>query len=352
MAKKIVNDVLKKTKTAKKAAEAVTKNTDEGVTAVRKMTGNFNGKITELQNKVDSGVPISSAVSDYLDQREKVNNAVAKRRALNEASQSQGKGNRANRRAKEIDDNKLANAIADGRELAKQQRDLADMSHSRQSRINQKNAQAQEISDARRSIRNDNKEINKDSIANAIGQMRDNRIANDIAESYRGQGNKANRRIQEMRERQVAPKLHEQKVQSLQKQIDAAADAEDLDKMISLQKQLDDLGEYKAPGPKKTFQERKAERVEKYENAKIAKEMEGSFGDIEHTRPTNKKTATPQSETSPSGGNTSIIQQAQDKIKGNNFVYNMAAMGVGGGLVLNMANNKGQQSNAQLYGQY
>jgi hypothetical protein len=30
----------------------------------------------------------------------------------------------------------------------------------------------------------------------------------------------------------------------------------------------------------------------------------------------------------------------------------MAAMGVGGGLVLNMANNKGQQTNAQLYGQY
>jgi hypothetical protein len=81
--------------------------------------------------------------------------------------------------------------------------------------------------------------------------------------------------------------------------------------------------------------------------------MEGSFGDIEHTRPTNKKTATPQTDTSsPSGGNTSIIQQAQDKIKGNNFVYNIAAMGVGGGLVLNMANNKGQQSNAQLYGQY
>lgn len=59
-----------------------------------------------------------------------------------------------------------------------------------------------------------------------------------------------------------------------------------------------------------------------------------------------------QPETSPSGGNASIIQQAQDKIKGNNFVYNMAALGVGGGLVLNMANNKGQQSNAQLYGQY
>lgn len=190
--------------------------------------------------------------------------------------------------------------------------------------------------------------INSEKIGNAIGKMRDNRIANEMAESYRGQGNKANRRIEQMRAKQV----HDGKRLSIQKQLDAAADAEDLEKMISLQKQLDDLGEYKAPGPKKTFQERKAERIEKYENTKIAKEMEGSFGDIEHTRPTNKKTATPQSETSPSGGNASIMQQAQDKIKGNNFVYNMAAMGVGGGLVLNMANNKGQQSNAQLYGQY
>ena len=32
--------------------------------------------------------------------------------------------------------------------------------------------------------------------------------------------------------------------------------------------------------------------------------------------------------------------------------YITISTGVGGGLVLNMANNKGQQSNAQLYGQY
>ena len=51
-------------------------------------------------------------------------------------------------------------------------------------------------------------------------------------------------------------------------------------------------------------------------------------------------------------GNKSAEKHLKDKIKGNNFVYNMAAMGVGGALVLNMANNKGQQSNAQLYGQY
>lgn len=36
---------------------------------------------------------------------------------------------------------------------------------------------------------------------------------------------------------------------------------------------------------------------------------------------------------------------------GNNWVYKMAAAGVGGGMVLSMFENKGQQSNAQLYGQ-
>lgn len=43
---------------------------------------------------------------------------------------------------------------------------------------------------------------------------------------------------------------------------------------------------------------------------------------------------------------------SQSNIKGNNFVYQMATLGVGGALVLNMSNNRGQQSNAQLYGQY
>lgn len=46
-------------------------------------------------------------------------------------------------------------------------------------------------------------------------------------------------------------------------------------------------------------------------------------------------------------------QIRQDKKVGdpNNFVYKMAAAGVGGGLVLSMSNKKGQQSNNQLYGQ-
>lgn len=44
-------------------------------------------------------------------------------------------------------------------------------------------------------------------------------------------------------------------------------------------------------------------------------------------------------------------EKIKDKVQGTqNFVYKMAAMGVGGGLVLNLANNKGQQTNNQLYG--
>lgn len=37
-------------------------------------------------------------------------------------------------------------------------------------------------------------------------------------------------------------------------------------------------------------------------------------------------------------------------LKARNFVYKAAAMGVGGGVVLNLFNNKGEQSNTQLYG--
>jgi hypothetical protein len=208
----------------------------------------------------------------------------------------------------------------------------------------------QSLSNKTKDVKLDISDINKnkDKIGNAIGHMRDNKLANEIADSYgRGNGNKANRRIEAMRSEVV----HKGKVNSLQKQIDAAIDADDMDKALKLQDKLNSLGEYNAPEKKKTFHERKAQRMER--NGVVDPELEkmvNSFGDIEHTRPTNKKTANPQPETSP--GNNSIMQQVQDKVKGNNFVYNMAAMGVGGGLVLNMANNKGQQSNAQLYGQY
>lgn len=52
---------------------------------------------------------------------------------------------------------------------------------------------------------------------------------------------------------------------------------------------------------------------------------------------------------SPSGGNKSA--QKQKDPKADNWVYKLAGAGVGGGIVLSMANNKGQQSNSQLYGQ-
>lgn len=44
-------------------------------------------------------------------------------------------------------------------------------------------------------------------------------------------------------------------------------------------------------------------------------------------------------------------QQKRKKSNPDNWVYKAAAAGVGGGLILSMANNKGQQSNQQLYGQ-
>lgn len=351
MAKKIVNDVLKKTKTAKKAAEAVTKNADEGVTAVRKMTGNFNGKITELQNKIDSGVPISSAVSDYLDQREKVNNAVAKRRALNEASQSQGKGNRANRRAKEIDDNKLANAIADGRELAKQQRDLADMSHSRQSRINQKNAQAQEISDARRSIRNDNKKINNE-INNEI-----NKIKNEELYTWADKNGYDIMDDKQLKQAKVV-KARNDKIAA---QREAMKDYDDIYNKIGYSDNFYSdrntiYSDRKVTEKNSIFaQEYGSDNVKAtgYTSKTALEDALNNNANYKEKLVIERRKKDLQTDTSsPSGGNSSIMQQVQDKVKGNNFVYNMAAMGVGGGLVLNMANNKGQQSNAQLYGQY
>ena len=100
----------------------------------------------------------------------------------------------------------------------------------------------------------------------------------------------------------------------------------------------DNLSSTKKPKTKEQIELDREKNRQAFEGQHIPKE-----------RPQQKKQT---SETSPSGGNESAKKSLQDKIKGNNFVYNMAAMGVGGGLVLNLANNKGQQSNAQLYGQY
>lgn len=74
----------------------------------------------------------------------------------------------------------------------------------------------------------------------------------------------------------------------------------------------------------------------KYKNRKGLKVKDGN---IDVLRESNKVTS--------EVGNAS----AKDpNLKARNFVYKAAAMGVGGGVVLNLFNNKGEQSNTQLYG--
>lgn len=85
---------------------------------------------------------------------------------------------------------------------------------------------------------------------------------------------------------------------------------------------------------------------EKFEKIEAARVKEKGFI-LEDKKIEKMKVA---AEKSPSGGNASA-NNTDPKGNGNNTVYNMAAMGVGGGLVFSLANNKGQQSNSQLYGQ-
>lgn len=69
-----------------------------------------------------------------------------------------------------------------------------------------------------------------------------------------------------------------------------------------------------------------------------------------HGGGSNDKTGNPKSTVNKKSSNASA-KNTDLKGNGNNFVYKMAAAGVGGGLVLSMSNKKGQQSNSQLYGQ-
>ena len=119
----------------------------------------------------------------------------------------------------------------------------------------------------------------------------------------------------------------------------------DMPEGMTILDQLNKKHDLKTRTPNKYSKEEKIRKQKATEDA-----LYGQVGSIPNEKSVTNKVAQP--ETSPSGGNTSIMEQVQDKVKGNNFVYNMAAMGVGGGLVLNMANAKGQQTNAQLYGQY
>lgn len=47
-----------------------------------------------------------------------------------------------------------------------------------------------------------------------------------------------------------------------------------------------------------------------------------------------------------------LTPATQQQGSGNNWVYTAAKAGVGGGLVLGLANSKGKQSNGQLYNQF
>ena len=117
----------------------------------------------------------------------------------------------------------------------------------------------------------------------------------------------------------------------------------DEEKQYALEKKFYDRDSYDKKVKEKAVKERNAKKyeegkrlaIEKIENQR--KYKKGKEMAIEYLN----------QQRSPSGGNESI----KDKVQGTqNFVYKMAAMGVGGGLVLNLANNKGQQTNNQLYG--
>lgn len=72
-------------------------------------------------------------------------------------------------------------------------------------------------------------------------------------------------------------------------------------------------------------------------------ELEKKLGEVQYNNNVNKFYNRPELEKK--------YKEMKPKINGSNWVYKAAAAGVGGGLVLSMSNNKGQQSNNQLYGQ-
>lgn len=117
---------------------------------------------------------------------------------------------------------------------------------------------------------------------------------------------------------------------------------------MTVLEQLDKSNELKTRTPVRYTGKEKVRKTKTTDDA-----LHNQIGVISNEKPVTNRILQPGIASGTSNPeNKSILQQAQEKVKGNNFVYNMAAMGVGGGLVLNMANNKGQQSNAQLYGQY
>lgn len=155
-----------------------------------------------------------------------------------------------------------------------------------------------------------------------------------------------------------------------ERRLQEAYDSGDLDKAENLFRSLE--GENKLSSPRKTKREIKQERKKMFQQRlKEEKELEeigemysGVFGGkgvnerdnvIGGVRqipvgPTSLEGVANPYKVEPKPKNNSANNKDKKGIA-NNFVYRAAAAGVGGGLVLSMANNKGQQSNAQLYGQ-
>lgn len=318
----------------------ITKNADEGVAAARRAESQLTRNINRLQNNVDSGMSVSDAVSDFLDQREKQNKRINKAINKRRSSGTQSTMRRNTHLRDRVSNDELADAIANGREAAQQRRNAMDYTESRKSRMQQKNAEAEEISKARKEVRNDAKAAKNEEFYTWADKNGYDIMDKDQLRQARIVKN----RNDEIAAKRAAMKDYDDiynKIGYNENFYSHTMGTKYSDRKVT-EKNSIFAQEYGSDNVKATgYTVKDATDDALTNNAKYKEKVVIERG---------KKNRQP--ETSPSGGNASIMKQVQDKVKGNNFVYNMAAMGVGGGLVLNLANNKGQQSNAQLYGQY
>lgn len=352
----------------KQASNATPKVIDLSPNNYKVKNPSHNDLIDHLQNQVDSGVDLSSAVSQYLDDREiqkkAFDRSVAERRArqqqANQKYQSAGSGNRASRKA---DEARLANEIANGREAAS----------SRNAIIQERRARQQQAFQEYESQGSGNRAFKRADDIELVNAMADGRIAAREASMNKEIG--TDRAIRERRARQEKANLEYQsqgsgsKAERRAREIAIARGRNTTPYEISNNPSLfgrDNARPNLINQDNSVFNEISDKQFNRMD--KKAARAEKRYG-IEHSKPRpmnkNKLSKAEQEKLkeasrqrlaergiSPSGGNNSATKHLADRVKGNNFVYNMTALGVGGGLVLNMANNKGQQTNAQLYGQY